>query len=206
MKKSVCSSLLGLLLPLILLAQREAPINLRGFISDQDSGEPIYFATLILYRGTAPAAAIRADYEGRYCFTHLEPGAYRLTVASVGYDTLYIHDLNLPPIQNQYFDIQLKAKALLPEVPPWQLDPAGKLPVVQPIPPDHPPGHGDSGQQVPEQQCNFKDDGPVVTETIQRLPTKFGFFMEGKYIHIGSGAIGLTTFVIKAIQFQLFIQ
>ncbi|MCB0642873.1 MAG: hypothetical protein KDC44_14590, partial [Phaeodactylibacter sp.] len=85
MKKSLCYSLLILLLPLTLLAQREAPINLRGLIFDQDSGERIYFATLILYRGSSPAAAIRADYEGKYCFLHLETGVYRLTVASIGY-------------------------------------------------------------------------------------------------------------------------
>ena len=58
--------------------------NIRGFVYDKESGEPIIFCNVFL-EGTTIGAA--TDINGMYNISKVQPGDYTLTVTYLGYDT-----------------------------------------------------------------------------------------------------------------------
>jgi len=59
--------------------------NVRGFIYEEASGEPVIFTNVYL-RGTSKGAS--TDVNGYFSITQIEPGSYMLMVTYLGYDTL----------------------------------------------------------------------------------------------------------------------
>lgn len=77
------------LLTLVLLLTTTAVFSqnnatIRGFVYDRDNGEPVIFTNVYL-EGTTYGAA--TDVNGYYSISQIPPGAYRLMVTAVGYDT-----------------------------------------------------------------------------------------------------------------------
>ncbi|HQW87872.1 MAG TPA: carboxypeptidase-like regulatory domain-containing protein, partial [Flavobacteriales bacterium] len=66
-----------------LLAQNTSTI--RGFVYDQDNGEPVIFTNVML-RGKSLGAA--TDVNGYFSISRIPAGDYTLMVTSLGYDTL----------------------------------------------------------------------------------------------------------------------
>ncbi|MCC6401753.1 MAG: TonB-dependent receptor [Flavobacteriales bacterium] len=76
--------LVATLLPAsFLLAQNTSTI--RGFVYDQDNGEPVIFTNVML-RGKSLGAA--TDVNGYFSISRIPAGDYTLMVTSLGYDTL----------------------------------------------------------------------------------------------------------------------
>lgn len=73
--------LLLALVPTLITAQTG---NVRGFVYDKQTGEPIIFTNVIL-KGTTIGAA--TDVNGYYSISKVTPGQYTLQVTSLGYDT-----------------------------------------------------------------------------------------------------------------------
>ena len=69
--------------------------NIRGFIYDKESGEPIIFCNVFL-EGTTIGAA--TDINGMYNISKIQPGDYTLTVTYLGYDTTKV-EIKLSPRQ-----------------------------------------------------------------------------------------------------------
>ena len=69
--------------------------NIRGFVYDKESGEPIIFCNVFL-EGTTIGAA--TDINGMYNISKVKPGDYILTVTYIGYDTTKV-EINLSPRQ-----------------------------------------------------------------------------------------------------------
>jgi hypothetical protein len=69
--------------------------NIRGFIYDKESGEPIIFCNVFL-EGTTIGAA--TDINGMYNISKVQPGDYTLTVTYLGYDTTKV-EIKLSPRQ-----------------------------------------------------------------------------------------------------------
>ena len=69
--------------------------NIRGFVYDKESGEPIIFCNVFL-EGTTTGAA--TDINGMYNISKVNPGDYILTVTYIGYDTTKV-EINLSPRQ-----------------------------------------------------------------------------------------------------------
>ncbi len=59
--------------------------NIRGFVYEEASGEPVIFTNVYL-RGTTKGAS--TDVNGYFSITQIEPGDYTLMVTYLGYDTL----------------------------------------------------------------------------------------------------------------------
>lgn len=74
--------------------------TIRGFVYDQNGGEPIIFTNVYL-AGTTYGAS--TDVNGHYAISQVPPGAYTLIVSYLGYDTLKI-------------PIQLKANQIISEL------------------------------------------------------------------------------------------
>ena len=61
--------------------------DVRGFVYDQDTGEPIIFTTVLL-QGTNHAVA--TDINGFFSINRVPAGSYTLSSTYVGYDTTRI--------------------------------------------------------------------------------------------------------------------
>jgi hypothetical protein len=82
MLKKYILIIIGLIFINTLFAQKGATI--RGFIYDENTGEPIIFTNVYL-KGTTYGAA--TDVNGFYSITKVPPGNYTLQVTYLGYDT-----------------------------------------------------------------------------------------------------------------------
>lgn len=65
----------------------DAQTTLEGTVTDMDSGEPILFGTVALYRGDNLVTGTNTDFDGNYSFNNIDPGTYDIQVSSVGYQT-----------------------------------------------------------------------------------------------------------------------
>lgn len=82
--KQLSSLLTGLFLFSTLLAQAQEKGTIRGFVNNEESGEPVMFVTVSLKdegKGTS------TDEKGYYSLNKVEPGTYTLQVSGVGYET-----------------------------------------------------------------------------------------------------------------------
>jgi len=61
--------------------------TIRGFVYEKETGEPVIFTNVYLYKTTYGAAT---DVNGYYVISKIPTGEYTLTVTSIGYDTLSI--------------------------------------------------------------------------------------------------------------------
>lgn len=61
--------------------------NIRGFVYEKESGEPVIFTNVYLEKSTYGAAT---DVNGFYAITNIPAGQYNLMVTNLGYDTLRI--------------------------------------------------------------------------------------------------------------------
>src|SRR3989442_13192854 len=61
--------------------------NIRGFVYEKETGEPVIFTNVYL-KGTTYGAA--TDVNGYYSITKIPPGDYTLMVTSMGYDSISI--------------------------------------------------------------------------------------------------------------------
>lgn len=82
LKKSLLSVLTLLLITVITNAQ-EAVI--RGFVYEKETGEPVIFTNVYLYRTTYGAAT---DVNGYFTISKIPAGTYTLMVTFMGYDTI----------------------------------------------------------------------------------------------------------------------
>jgi hypothetical protein len=67
--------------------------TIRGFVYEKQSGEPVIFTNVYLYKTSYGAAT---DVNGYFAITSIPPGKYTLLVTYLGYDTLKI-DVDLKP-------------------------------------------------------------------------------------------------------------
>ncbi len=65
----------------------EAQTSLEGKVKDKDSGEPIIFTPVALYKNGVLATNVETDVDGNFFFSDIAPGTYDLEVSYVGYAT-----------------------------------------------------------------------------------------------------------------------
>lgn len=80
-------SLLVVVLVLLGLTGFSQTANIKGFVYDQESGEPIIFTNVVL-KGTSIGAS--TDVNGYYSIAKVPPGNYIISVTYLGYDSLSI--------------------------------------------------------------------------------------------------------------------
>jgi len=62
-----------------------AQTSLEGKVTDKETGEPILFGTVAVYKGTSLVTGTETDLEGNYILSTIDPGTYNLEVSYVGY-------------------------------------------------------------------------------------------------------------------------
>ena len=78
--------------------------NIRGFVYEKESGEPVIFCNVFL-KGTTIGAA--TDINGMYNMSKVNPGDYTIVVTYIGYDTSEVNiSLKSGQILNQNLEIE----------------------------------------------------------------------------------------------------
>lgn len=62
-----------------------AQTRLEGKVTDANTGEPIVFATVVLYQNGVLKMGTETDFDGYYAITELAFGEYEIEVATTGY-------------------------------------------------------------------------------------------------------------------------
>lgn len=58
--------------------------TIQGKISEVDTGEPVLFATVALYKNDVLISGTESDFDGNYSFTDVSPGSYDIEASFVG--------------------------------------------------------------------------------------------------------------------------
>ena len=78
--------------------------NIRGFVYEKESGEPVIFCNVFL-KGTTIGAA--TDINGMYNISKVNAGEYTIVVTYIGYDTSEVNiSLKAGQILNQNLEIE----------------------------------------------------------------------------------------------------
>ena len=64
-----------------------AQASLEGNITDVDSGEPVLFATVALYKNGILITGTESDIDGYFIFSSIDPGTYDVEASYVGYQS-----------------------------------------------------------------------------------------------------------------------
>ena len=62
--------------------------SLEGKVTDNETGEPILFGTIAVFKGSLLLTGTETDLDGNYILSTLDPGTYNIEVSYVGYTTL----------------------------------------------------------------------------------------------------------------------
>lgn len=68
-----------------------------GKVVDKDSGEPIIFGPVVLYRNEVLITGTETDVDGYYKITDIQPGTYDMEASYVGYNPQMIKGLEIRP-------------------------------------------------------------------------------------------------------------
>lgn len=68
----------------------EAQTSIQGSVTDAESGQPILFGTVALYKNGVLITGTETDFDGYYSVTEIDPGTYEIEFSYTGYQSLRI--------------------------------------------------------------------------------------------------------------------
>lgn len=137
---------LGLfLLPLSFLS---AQSSLEGKVTDTETGEPVIFATVALYKNGILITGTETDVDGYYIFSSIDPGTYAVEASYVGYQSKRVEGVLVLAGKSNRLDMELGEGVLLETVEVVEY----KVPLIE--------------------QDNTTQGQVVTAEKIRNLPTK----------------------------------
>lgn len=83
--------------------------SLAGKITDEESGEPILFGSVALYKNDVLITGTETDFDGNYNFSNIDPGTYSVEASYVGYQTQRITGVKVLAGKANKADIQLNS-------------------------------------------------------------------------------------------------
>lgn len=125
-----------------------AQASLEGNITDVDSGEPVLFATVALYKNGILITGTESDIDGYFIFSSIDPGTYDVEASYVGYQSKRIEGVLVQAGKSNRLDIQLGEGVLLETIEVVEY----KVPLIE--------------------QDNTTQGQVVTAEKIRNLPTK----------------------------------
>jgi outer membrane receptor protein involved in Fe transport len=126
----------------------EAQTSVFGVVTDAESGEPVLFCNVALFRNGVLQTGTQTDFDGNYSISNIDPGSYDIEVSYVGYQTRRVTGVLVQAGRANKVDLEM--------------EPGVQLDVVEIV-----------GYKVPLiEQDNTTQGGTVTAEQIQRLPTK----------------------------------
>ncbi|RLD90154.1 MAG: hypothetical protein DRJ09_05095 [Bacteroidetes bacterium] len=90
---------------------------LKGIITDQETGEPIPFVNIIVYKEGKMIAGSTSDFDGRYTIKPIKSGSYDIRATFIGYNDLEMKGVVLNANKITFQDFKMKeSNELLEEV------------------------------------------------------------------------------------------
>jgi len=89
--------------------------SLYGKATDANTGEPLLFASVSLYRNGVLLAGTETDFDGNYIFSNIEPGKYDVELSYVGYEKQRISGVQVLAGQANQLDIELSSAGVVLE-------------------------------------------------------------------------------------------
>lgn len=86
--------------------------TLKGTIKDQQTGEPIPFANIIIELGGTQVGGASSDFDGNYIIKPITPGKYNVKATFVGYQTRIIEGVIISSDQITFLDLDLVSNAI----------------------------------------------------------------------------------------------
>lgn len=111
----IMAALSHLLLTSLALAQIGTG-TLQGIVRDEDNGDPIPFANIIVLEQGQQITGVATDFDGKYKIAALKPGTYSILVSVVGYTSQEKQGIIVKANQNTFVDFKLGAGVKLDEV------------------------------------------------------------------------------------------
>jgi hypothetical protein len=62
-----------------------AQSSLEGKVTEEDTGEPVLFGTVALYKNGVLITGTNTDFDGNYAFSNIDPGTYDVEASIVGF-------------------------------------------------------------------------------------------------------------------------
>ncbi len=89
--------------------------TIKGKVID-DSGEPVLFGTIAIYKGGALIKGTQTDFDGNYLISNVDPGTYDLEASYVGLQSKKITGISVSGDETKFIDIELASGLVLEEV------------------------------------------------------------------------------------------
>jgi len=125
-----------------------AQTSVQGKITDKETGEPIIFGNIVLYKGGVLITGTETDFDGNYNISNIDPGNYDVEVSFVGYNTQKVAGVVLYASKANKLDVQIGSGVDLKEVVVVDY----KVPLIE--------------------QDNTTQGGTLTSDQIRQLPTK----------------------------------
>lgn len=87
-----------------------------GTVVDEDSGEPLPFVNVIVYKDGAQLTGGTTDFDGRYTIKPIDPGSYDIGFYYVGYNEKRINGVQVQPSRMSFLNTELQAGVQIDEV------------------------------------------------------------------------------------------
>lgn len=87
--------------------------SLQGKITEEESGEPVIFATVAIYKGGVLISGTESDLEGNFIFSDIDPGNYDVEVRFIGLATRREVGVVVKSGKTTKLDFQLKPEGVV---------------------------------------------------------------------------------------------
>ena len=90
-----------------------AQTSLEGKVKDKESGEPILFGTVALYKNGVLTTGAETDLDGNYFFSDIQPGTYDLEISYLGYKKSRMNGIICKAGQTTRVNIDMEVEGVL---------------------------------------------------------------------------------------------
>ncbi len=104
MMRNVLLSLLFIFIGTIAYGQNT---SLSGKLVDQDTGEPVMFANVAIYKNGVLITGVETDLDGNYYFANIDSGNYDIESSFIGYATVRLSDVTVYSGQTNVVDLTI---------------------------------------------------------------------------------------------------
>lgn len=101
---------------LLFSATVSAQTSLYGKVTEDESGEPVLFGNVAMYKNGVLITGVETDLDGNYSFSNIDPGTYDVEVSYVGLQAQRITDVKVFAGKANKLDVTMGSGIILDEV------------------------------------------------------------------------------------------
>ncbi len=90
-----------------------AQTSLQGKVTDQETGEPILFGSVAIFKNGVLMTGTETDFDGNYSITEIDPGTYDVEVSYVGYAKQRVTGVKVLAGKANRLDIEMSSEGVV---------------------------------------------------------------------------------------------